>query len=106
MAAKEEIVTRIARKAGFTKKATYEFMEAFSEVLMETLANGERFHIHKIFTMKPIDKEAVMKHNPKTMEPVEVPACVKIKTIIGTELNEAVSRKNSVGQEETYVDEE
>ena len=48
MAGKEDIVTRIAHKSGLTKKATYKLMEAFKDVLTETLLDGERFHIHEI----------------------------------------------------------
>ena len=52
MAGKEDIVTRIAHKSGLTKKATYKLMEAFKDVLTETLLDGERFHIHGLLTLK------------------------------------------------------
>ena len=93
MAGKEEIVTRIAQKSGMTKRATYKFMEAFKDVLEETLAKGERFHFHKVFTMEPIQREACIRHNPRTQEEIELPACIKVKTVIGTELRKRLNTK-------------
>jgi len=90
MAGKEDIVTRIAHKSGLTKKATYKFMKAFGEVLTETLCDGERFHIHKVFTMEPKYKGAYIRYDPKTREEVEVPPHIKVKTVIGTELERAL----------------
>ena len=100
MVGKEEIVARIAQKSGLTKKAVNIFMDAFKEVLIETLANGEIFHLHKIFTMKVVHKGPRLRHNPQTLEPVEVSACEKIKTIIGSELEVAVNTKNKVCKED------
>ena len=57
MAGKEDIVTRIARRSGHTKKATYEFMKIFGDILTETLADGERFHIHKVITFRPMSPD-------------------------------------------------
>ena len=100
MVGKEEIVTRIAQKSGVTKKAANKFMDAFNEVLLETLASGETFHLHKIFTMKVVHKGPRLRHNPQTLEPVEVPACEKIKTVIGSELEAAVNTKNNICKED------
>lgn len=90
MAGKEDIVTRIARRSGHTKKATYEFMKAFGDVLTETLADGERFHIHKVITFRPEYKDACIRYNPKTREKVEIPPHIKVKTVIGSELERAL----------------
>lgn len=90
MANKEDVVTRIARKSGHTKKATYEFMKAFGEVLTETLAGEERFHIHKVITFSPEYKEACVRHNPKTLEEVVIPPHIKVKTVIGSKLERAL----------------
>ncbi len=91
MAAKEEIVTRIAQKSGMTKKVTYKFLEAFCEVLMDTLESGERFHLHKIFSMTPVEHKAHTKRNPRTQEKVEIPDRIEVKTTIGTKLIAAVN---------------
>lgn len=90
MAGKEDIVTRIAHKSGLTKKATYKFMKAFGDVLTETLVNGERFHIHKVITFRPEYKEECIRYNPKTREEVVIPPHIKVKTVIGSELESAL----------------
>lgn len=91
MANKEEIVTKIAENSGFTKKQTYKFMDAFVQVLIETLRADERFHIHKIFTMEPIHKDACITRNPRTQEEMELSARTKVKTVIGTKLYESLN---------------
>lgn len=93
MANKIEIINRIAEKSGKTKKATYEFMDAFKEVLMDVLSEGEKFHIHKVFTMEPVEMKERTVLNPKTLEKVDVPAHIRIKTVIGTDLKEAVNSR-------------
>lgn len=47
MAGKEDIVTRIAHKSGLTKKATYKLMEAFKDVLTETILKTIKIHPRK-----------------------------------------------------------
>ena len=90
MAGKENIVTRIAHKSGLTKKATYKLMEAFKDVLTETLLDGERFHIHGLLTLKPEYKEECIRYNPKTREKVVVSPHIKVKMVIGSELERAL----------------
>ena len=90
MAGKEDIVTRIAHKSGLTKKATYKLMEAFKDVLTEKLLDGEWFHIHGLLTLKPEYKEECIRYNPKTREKVVVPPHIKVKTVIGSELERAL----------------
>ena len=94
MAGKEDIVIRIAQKSGLTKKAAYKFMEAFKEVLTEILVDGERFHIHKVFTLETVHKNARMGQNPQTMEAVEIPAHTKVRLVTGTELDRALNEGN------------
>lgn len=90
MAGKENIVTRIAHKSGLTKKATYKFMGAFKDVLTETLLDEERFHIHGVLTLKPEYKKECIRYNPKTREKVVIPPHIKVKTVIGSELERAL----------------
>ena len=54
-----------AYKSGLTKKATYKLMEAFKDVLTETLLDGERFHIHGLLTLKTEYKEECIRHGRK-----------------------------------------
>ena len=89
MAGKEDIVTRLARRSGHTKKATYEFMKIFGDILTETLADGERFHIHKVITFRPEYKEECVRYNPKTREEVIIPPHIKVKTVIGSEFRKS-----------------
>ena len=65
-----------AYKSGLTKKATYKLMEAFKDVLTETLLDGERFHIHGLLTLKTECKEECIRYNPKTREKVVVPLLI------------------------------
>lgn len=102
MANKENIVTKISEKSGFTKKATCKFLDAFNNVLVETLANGERFHIHEVFTMVPVHKEACMRRNPKTQEKVKLSDYIKVKTVIGSGLEKALEIHE---KEKGYTDE-
>ena len=65
-----------AYNSGLTKKATYKLMEAFKDVLTETLLDGERFHIHGLLTLKTEYKEECIRYNPKTREKVVVPLLI------------------------------
>ena len=71
---KAEIVEQIYEQVGFSKKESAELVEKVFQTIKETLARGEKVKISGFgnFVVRP--KNARKGRNPRTGEPVEVPA--------------------------------
>lgn len=71
---KDELITTMSEKSNLTKKDTEASLKAFIETLYETLAKNEKVQLVGFGTFEPREKKAYIGHNPKTKEPVDVPA--------------------------------
>lgn len=76
---KQELVKAIAKKGGMTQIIAEKVLEAFQEVVMEALGNGEEVKISGFGSFEVIDVQSRTARNPKTGETVEVPAGKKPK---------------------------
>lgn len=71
---KQELIQCIAAKAGANKLDTLRFVDAFEEVIKEALVNGQEVPLAKTGKFKVKEMPAKVGRNPKTGEPVQVPA--------------------------------
>lgn len=71
---KAEIVARMAEIAGMTKKDAERALNAFTEVVEETLARGEPVGILGFGTFLVRERAEREGRNPRTLEPIRIPA--------------------------------
>lgn len=70
---KTELIAAIAEKTGATKKATEEFLNATSEVILEVIAKEDSVKLGDVCTFSGVTKEAHKARNPLTGETIDVP---------------------------------
>ena len=71
---KAELINAAAEKAGLSKKATESVLNAAIDVISQSLAEGDKVQLvgFGAFEIKP--RAARIGRNPKTKEPIEIPA--------------------------------
>lgn len=88
---KMDLVERIAKNCGITKKEAEIAVNTFFESISEALDRGERVELRGFGVFKMREKRARMGRNPRTGERVQVPPkrvpCFKP----GKELKEAIN---------------
>lgn len=88
---KDGLVEAVMNAAGIeTKKQATEAVEAVFDTIIKTLARGEEVAISGFGTFRVRKQAARMGRNPKTGEPVQIPASNKPKFRAGKLLKEAV----------------
>lgn len=76
---KEDLTAAIASKANVTKVKAKEILEAILEAFQEALRQREDITLTNFGTLSVVNAKARMGKNPKTGEPISIPACKKVK---------------------------
>ncbi len=84
---KTELVAKVAEGAGLSKMSAKKAVEAAIDSIKETLKNGEKVQIPGIITLAVTTRPARTSKNPRTGEPITVPAKKVIKAKAGSELS-------------------
>jgi len=71
---KQELVHSVALKADKTKKETEEFINSFIQTIVATLATGEKVVLVGFGSFERKERQPRKARNPKTNEPILVPA--------------------------------
>ncbi|QZZ19156.1 HU family DNA-binding protein [Leptothermofonsia sichuanensis E412] len=71
---KGELVDKIAENANVTKKEADAILTAMLEVILETVAKGEKVTLVGFGTFEARDRQAREGRNPSTGEPIKIPA--------------------------------
>ncbi|MEH2213179.1 HU family DNA-binding protein [Nostoc sp.] len=71
---KGELVDAVAAKTNITKKQADEVISAFLSVVTETVANGEKITLVGFGSFERRDRSEREGRNPKTNEPMRIPA--------------------------------
>ncbi|WP_138506580.1 HU family DNA-binding protein [Nostoc sp. PA-18-2419] len=71
---KGELVDAVAAKTNITKKQTDEIISAFLSVVTEAVANGDKVTLIGFGTFERRDRSEREGRNPKTNEPMTIPA--------------------------------
>ena len=89
---KNELITKIARKSGLTKKDSEKALAATVEVITDALKEGDKVQLvgFGIFGVK--DRAARTGHNPKTNEAIQIPASRVPLFKAGKALKDAVAK--------------
>lgn len=71
---KADIVEKVYKTAGFTKKEAAELVDSVFQVIKDTLARGEKVKILGFGNFSIRDKAMRMGRNPQTGDSMEIPA--------------------------------
>jgi DNA-binding protein HU-beta len=71
---KGELVDKIAEKANVTKKDADSILTAMLEVILDTVAGGDKVTLVGFGTFEARQRQAREGRNPSTGEPIKIPA--------------------------------
>jgi|SRR5690606_34609907 len=71
---KTELISAVAQKSGLTKKDTEKVVNSFIDVVQEALAKGDTVAILGFGTFLAKERPAREGRNPRTGEPIQIPA--------------------------------
>ena len=87
-----ELIAAAAQATGMTKKDTERVLNAALDTITASLVRGEKVQLSGFGTFETKDREARVGRNPRTKEPVEIPAtCVPVFKA-STALRDAVAK--------------
>ncbi|WP_085537098.1 HU family DNA-binding protein [Massilibacteroides vaginae] len=87
---KTEFINAISAKSGLSKVDTKKAVEAFVETVSEELKSGGKVALLGFGSFSVTEKSARKGVNPKTKQPIDIPARKSVKFKAGTELAETV----------------
>lgn len=80
---KQQLIKKMAADAGITQTAAGAALDSFMFGTAEALADGEEVVLKGFGTFKPSERKARIARNPKTGDPVSVPAKTAIRFAAG-----------------------
>jgi DNA-binding protein HU-beta len=87
---KEQLIARMAGSAGITKVAAGNALEAFTGAVTASLKKGHRVTLVNFGTFGTAKRKARAGRNPRTGEPLRIPAARVAKFSAGKALKSAV----------------
>ena len=88
---KDDLVTAVAAKTGFTKVDSAKFIDAFVDAVTKGLAKGEEVRLVGFGTFSVYTSKATKAKNPRTGETINVPSSKRAKFKAGKLLKDAVN---------------
>ncbi len=90
---KAELIAAMAAKTGATKKNAEEALNAFVDVVTETLKKGDKVQLVGFGSFEVIKRAARKGRNPQTKEEIKIPASKAPKFKAGKALKDIVNKK-------------
>ena len=87
---KTEFVNAVAEKSGLSKVDAKKAVEAFDETVSSELKEGGKVALLGFGSFSVAEKSARKGVNPKTKQPIEIPARKSVKFKAGAELTEII----------------
>ena len=94
---KAELVEDVARAAELTKKDAERLVEIVFESIIDTLNHGEKIELRGFGSFRVRERGARRGRNPKTGDPVDIPAQRVPYFKPGKELKELINEEHSAG---------
>ena len=88
---KKDLVDRIVENAGITRVAAKAVVQCFLEEIISELAKGNRLEFRDFGVFEVRERAARVAQNPKTLEPVDVPAGRRVKFKMGRIMKEKLN---------------
>ncbi|MBR6505131.1 MAG: HU family DNA-binding protein, partial [Clostridia bacterium] len=90
---KSELIAAIAAKTGETKKSAEAALNAFTEVVTETLVKGDKVQLVGFGSFEVRKRAARKGRNPQTKEEIKIPASKAPVFKAGKALKDLVNKK-------------
>ena len=87
---KQELVSKVASKAGITKKDAANVIDAFIEVVTDSLSKEEKVALAGFGTFKVMQRKARKGVNPQTKDIIQIPAKKVPKFVPGKNLKDKI----------------
>ena len=87
---KTEFINAVAEKSGLSKVDAKKAVEAFVETVSSELKEGGKVALLGFGSFSVAEKSACKGVNPKTKQPIEIPARKSVKFKAGAELTEII----------------
>ena len=87
---KTEFINAVAEKSGLSKVVAKKAVEAFVETVSSELKEGGKVALLGFGSFSVAEKAARKGVNPKTKQPIEIPARKSVKFKAGAELTEII----------------
>ena len=87
---KTEFINAVAEKSGLSKVDAKKAVEAFVETVSSELKEGGKVALLGFGSFSVAEKSARKGVNPKTKQPIEIPARKSVKFTAGAELTEII----------------
>lgn len=94
---KRDVVERIAEKNGLKKTEVKAVLQDFLDEIITELGDGNRLEFRDFGVFEVRERKARTAQNPKTLEPVTVPAKSAVKFKPGRRMREALERGDEPG---------
>lgn len=89
---KQDLVSKVASASGLTKTDAEKAIDATIKSITETLKKGDEVRLIGFGTFAVVDRPATEGRNPRTGQPLKIPATRLPKFRAGKQLKDAVSR--------------
>ena len=89
---KGELITSVAEKSGLTKKDAEAAVSAFIQTITDAVTEGVKVQITGFGSFERHESAERMGRNPKTNEPIKIPAKFSPKFKAGKEFKEKVNK--------------
>ena len=86
---RNDLVAALADKTGSTKKDVDEFVTAFADLVIDSIAKGEQVSIPGVLSVERVARAARTGRNPATGETINIPAGFGVKVSAGSRLKAA-----------------
>lgn len=90
---KAELVDIVAADAGTTKKDAEQIINKVMDTIIKSVASGEKVTLVGFGTFEARNRKARLGRNPKTNEPLNIPAKRVAGFKVGKEFSEAVNKR-------------
>jgi DNA-binding protein HU-beta len=87
---KQDFIQKVAQKSGLSSRDAGKAVDAFIESVTETLKNGDAVNFTGFGKFSASERKARRGVNPRTKEPVEIPATTVPKFSAGSQLKAAL----------------
>ena len=88
---KTDLVNYIAEETGLTKADSTRALDAVMSGVIKGLKKDKKVALTGFCTFNAVDKEAKVGRNPRTGEPVNIPARTAVTVKVGSKLKDALN---------------
>ncbi|HYC60220.1 MAG TPA: HU family DNA-binding protein [Thermoanaerobaculia bacterium] len=91
MPGKADVINAIADKAGISKKEAAAAFDAFVGYISDACQSGERCAVPGLGSFHVTERKAREGRNPRTKEPIEIPASKNVRFKAGKDLRDVLN---------------